>query len=88
MNIIDVVIILIILCGAVIGFKRGVIKELVMTVGFLLVFIISFYLKNPIAEWLSPYLPFFDFWGVFEGVTVLNIILYHSYHFQLLVHIF
>lgn len=76
MNIIDVVIILIILCGAVIGFKRGVIKELVMTVGFLLVFIISFYLKNPIAEWLSPYLPFFDFWGVFEGVTVLNIILY------------
>lgn len=76
MNIVDVVIILIILCGAVIGFKRGVIKELVMTVGFLLVFVISFYLKNPIVEWLSPYLPFFDFWGVFEGVTVLNIILY------------
>lgn len=81
MNIIDIVIILIILCGAVIGFKRGVIKELVMTVGFLLVFIISFYLKNPIAEWLSPYLPFFDFWGVFEGVTVLNIILYQMLAF-------
>ena len=76
MNIVDVVIILIILCAAVLGFKRGVIKELVMTVGFLLVFIISFYLKNPIAEWLSAYLPFFDFWGVLKGVTVLNIILY------------
>lgn len=76
MNIIDVVIILIILCGAVIGFKRGVLKELVMTVGFLLVFVISFYLKNPIAEWLSAYLPFFDFWGAIKGVTVLNIILY------------
>lgn len=76
MNIVDAVIILIVLCGAVVGFKRGVIKELVMTVGFLLVFIVSFYLKNPIAEWLSPYLPFFDFWGIFEGVTVLNIILY------------
>jgi len=76
MNIVDVVIILIILCGAVVGFKRGVIKELVMTVGFLLVFIISFYLKNPIASWLSAYLPFFDFWGAIKGVTVLNIILY------------
>jgi len=83
MNIIDVVIILIILCGAVVGFKRGVLKELVMTVGFLLVFVVSFYLKNPLVEWLSPYLPFFDFWGVFKGVTVLNIILYQIIAFLL-----
>lgn len=76
MNIIDVVIILIILCAAVVGFKRGVLNELVMTVGFLLVFIISFYLKNPVADFLSPYLPFFKFGGAIEGVTVLNIILY------------
>jgi len=76
MNIIDALILIIILCSAVVGFKRGVLKELVMTVGFLLVFIISFYLKNPIAEWMSLYLPFFDFGGIVEGVTVLNIILY------------
>lgn len=76
MNIVDVVIILIILCGAVVGFKRGVLKELVMTVGFLLVFVISFYLKNPIADWLSTLLPFFKFSGAIEGLTVLNIILY------------
>ena len=76
MNIIDVVIILVILCSAVVGFKRGVLKELVMTVGFILVFIISFYLKNPLAEWFSLYLPFFKFGGIVEGVTVLNIILY------------
>lgn len=76
MNIVDVLIILLILCGAVVGFKRGVLNELVMTVGFLLVFIISFYLKNPLAEWFSLYLPFFSFGGIVEGVTVLNIILY------------
>lgn len=76
MNIIDVVIILVILCSAVVGFKRGVLKELVMTVGFILVFIVSFYLKNPLAEWFSLYLPFFKFGGIVEGVTVLNIILY------------
>lgn len=76
MNIIDVLIILIILCSAVVGFKRGVFKELVMTVGFLLVFIISFYLKNPVAEWISLHMPFFKFGGIVEGVTALNIILY------------
>lgn len=76
MNIIDVLIILIILCSAVVGFKRGVLKELVMTVGFLLVFIISFYLKNPVAEWISLHMPFFDFGGIVKGVTALNIILY------------
>lgn len=76
MNIIDVVIILVILCSAVVGFKRGVLKELVMTVGFLLVFILSFYLKNPLADWFSLYLPFFQFGGIVEGVTVLNILLY------------
>ncbi len=80
MNIIDVVIILIILCGAVIGFKRGVLNELVMTVGFLLVFVISFYLKNPVAEVLSLYLPFFKFGN---GATVLNIILYQIIAFIL-----
>jgi len=76
MNIIDVVIILTILCGAIVGFKRGVLKELVMTVGFLLVFIISFYLKTPLAEWMSLNLPFFNFGGIVEGVTVLNIVFY------------
>ncbi|MBQ7136746.1 MAG: CvpA family protein [Bacilli bacterium] len=76
MNIVDVLIILTILCAAVIGFKRGVLKELVMTVGFLLVFIISFYLKTPLAEWMSLHLPFFNFGGIVEGLTVLNIIFY------------
>lgn len=76
MNLVDVLIILIILCCAVVGFKRGVFKELVMTVGFLLVFIISFYLKNPLAEWMSLHLPFFNFGGIVEGITALNIILY------------
>jgi len=76
MNIVDALIILIILCAAVVGFKRGVLKELVMTVGFLLVFVISFQLQKPIAEWMGLYLPFFKFGGVAEGITVLNIVLY------------
>lgn len=83
MNIIDVVIILIILCAALVGFKRGVFKELVMTVGFLLVFVISFYLKNPLADWLSLHLPFINFGGLIEGITVLNVLFYQVIAFIL-----
>ena len=80
-NVIDAAVILLILCAGVIGFKRGLFKQLVMTVGLLLVYIISFKLKNPLADWMSLKLPFFNFGGVFEGATVLNVILYQSIAF-------
>ncbi len=75
-NVIDVVIVLMILCAGVVGLKRGVFKELVMTVGYLFLFVIAFLLKNPIADFLSMNLPFFKFGGNFEGLVSLNIILY------------
>ncbi len=85
MNIVDAIILLIVLaCGAV-GFKRGVFKQLVTTVGFVLVVVLAFYLKNPIAEFLSLYLPFFKFGGDFANVTSLNIILYQIISFILVV---
>jgi len=83
MNIIDALIILVIIMFGISGFKRGVIKQTVSTVGFVLVVILSFYLKNPIAEFLSLYLPFFEFGGAFVGVTALNILLYQLIAFIL-----
>ena len=77
MNIIDVIIILMILCAGVVGLKRGVFNQLVMTVGLLLVYIISFKLKNPIANWMSLNLPFFKF----GGLTYLNIFIYQAIAF-------
>lgn len=77
MNIIDVIIILMILCAGVIGLKRGFFNQLVMTVGLLLVYVISFKLKNPIANWMSLNLPFFNF----GGLTSLNIVLYQAIAF-------
>lgn len=76
MNIIDIVVILVILMSGIVGFKRGVFKELVMTVGFLIVFIISFKLKNPLAEWLCLHLPFFNFGNVFNNISIINVIFY------------
>lgn len=76
MNIIDVLIILFILLYGVIGFKKGFIRSVVSVLGILLVFVLSYMLKDPIAEWLSLNLPFFNFSGAFKDVTILNVIIY------------
>ncbi len=83
LNVIDVVIVLLILCAGVVGMKRGVFKELVMTVGYLILIVASLILKNPVAEFLSLKLPFFDFPGKFQGLVVLNIFLYQLIAFIL-----
>lgn len=76
MNIIDVVILLLIALAGVVGLKRGLFKQIVMVVGTILVFIIAFYLKNPIADFLMSIFPFFNIIGNIKGVIILNIILY------------
>ena len=81
MNIIDIVIILFILLIGVIGWHNGVIKTTVAAIGILIVFVLSFYLKNPIAEWMSLNLPFFNFWGDFKNVTILNVVIYQLLSF-------
>ena len=83
MNIIDVVIILVLLMGAVIGFKRGLTGSLVNFVGLILVLVLAYILKNPVSALMYKFLPFFSFGGVIKGVTVLNIALYEFIAFLL-----
>ena len=76
MNIIDFIIILFILSGAIIGFKRGFTRQLVSLVSFFAIIILAFMFKNPVSIFLYEHLPFFKFGGILKGVTVLNIALY------------
>lgn len=76
MNIIDVIFILVILMSGIVGFKRGVIKESVSFLGFFIVVILAFILKNPVSVFLYEHLPFFKFFGIFKGIEVLNILVY------------
>lgn len=76
MNLVDIIIIVFILSGVAIGWKRGATKQLVSCVGLILVVILSFFLKNPVSVFFYEHLPFFKFGGVLKGVTVLNILLY------------
>ena len=75
MAILDAVIILFLLMGAVLGFKRGFIKSLVSLIGIILIVVISYYLKNPIANFMIRHFPFFSFTGKFAGLFALNILL-------------
>ena len=83
MNIIDLLIIIFILIGAVVGFKRGFTSSLVNFVGVILVVIIAYFLKNPVSEFLMSFCPFFNFGGIIKGVTVLNIAVYEIIAFIL-----
>lgn len=76
MNILDIIIIAFIIIGALLGFSNGVIKTSTSAVGFIVVTILSFIMKDVVAEILFKFCPFFKFWGVLEGVTSVNILLY------------
>ena len=78
MTIVDAVVILFLLLGAVLGFKKGAIRSLVGLVGTIAVVVIAYYLKNSVADLLYNFVPFFDFSGNWQGLVTLNILLYES----------
>ena len=58
------------------GFKAGVIKKLTDFIGMFVVIILAFYLKNYISVIMYENLPFFNFFGLINGIDALNILLY------------
>ena len=76
MNVVDVIITVLLILGGVAGFKAGVIKKLTDFIGMFVVIILAFYLKNYISVIMYENLPFFNFFGLINGIDVLNILLY------------
>jgi len=78
LTIVDSILILFLLLGAVLGFKKGAIKSLVALIGTVVVVVVAYYLKNPVAELLLDYCPFLKFGGSWTGLVTLNILLYEA----------
>ncbi len=76
MNVVDLIILIFIVFGGLLGGFRGFTRSLVSFVGIFAILILSFILKNPVSIFLYNNLPFFNFGGIFKGITVLNILLY------------
>lgn len=72
MNIFGVIVILLIISSGVMGLKKGFLKESVVFIGTILVYIISFFLKDKIGLVLCKWFPFFSF----DGLQTLNILVY------------
>ena len=86
-NIVDVIILILFAVGFVSGFKRGVVKQGVLTFGTILVVVLSFMLKNPLSMMLYKKCPFFTV-GILENYSILNILLYELISFFILLSIF
>ena len=76
MNIVDIIIILLILLGAVVGFKQGAIKRLTSFLGTIIIAVIAFKFKNNLSVIMYENLPFFHFGGFIKGAEVINILIY------------
>ena len=83
MSIVDVLIVIFILAGALTGFRQGFTKSLVNFVGVILIILLAFLFKNSVSLFLMKIFPFFPFGGIIKGVTVLNIVLYEVLAFAL-----
>ena len=75
MNIVDAVILVIFMIGILAGVRKGAIKSVVSLVGFIVVIVLAYSLKNMVANIFYSNLPFFEF-KLFKGVFVFNIIFY------------
>lgn len=84
MTVFDFILLLFILLGGFVGFKRGLTTQLVATVGFVVIIVVSFLFKNVVAAFMYNNFPFFDFGGVFKGISVVNILFYEILAFLII----
>ena len=78
MNALDLVVLLMIVYGAYRGWKYGCFSSIVSLIGTILIFVVAFYLKNPLSTMLYENLPFYTFGGIFKGITSFNILVYEG----------
>lgn len=88
MQVVDVIILLMLGMGAVVGFKRGFIRQTVQSLGGILVVVCAFLFKGPLAAFLFKIFPSFDFDGMFSGISSLNILVYEVIAFVILLVLF
>ena len=76
MFLVDIIILIFLGLCFLVGFKRGMLTELLSLVGIIVIAILSYFLKNPISVFLYKYLPFFKFDFILKRAVIFNIILY------------
>lgn len=84
MNVLDIGVILVLLMFFIVGIKQGIIRELLALVGTILIFYLSFALSGISGNILAICLPFIEFKGILEGISSVNILMYHIIAFMII----
>lgn len=79
MNILDICIIILVLAGGFLGYKKGAIKGLIQTVGLIAIAIVAYQFKGMLGDLLVRFMPFFNLGG--QGIYALNVLMYHGIAF-------
>ena len=79
--IVDVLIVVFLIGGIIVGYKKGFFENTVRLIGSIIALLGAFLLKNPLSVYLYTKLPFFNLPGVLEGVSSINIICYELISF-------
>jgi len=72
---------MILLVFLLIGMKNGVIREAVLFVGIIVVFVISYMLKDIVGNFLCLNVPFIKFTGSLSGLSSFNILVFQTIAF-------
>ena len=80
-SIVDALIVIFILLGGIVGYKNGFIREGIHFVGIIIISVIAFILKDFLMVFLYENLPFFNFLGIFKGLSAINILFYQLLSF-------
>ena len=84
MGFVDILVIIVLILGGITGAKNGFFKQTVVLVGTIICFLLAWFLKNPIANFMSYNFPFFSF----DGLESLNIVFYQLTAFLVLLALF
>ncbi len=84
MGFVDILVIIVLILGGITGAKNGFFKQTVVLVGTIICFLLAWFLKNPIANFMSYNFPFFSF----SGLESLNIVFYQLTAFLVLLALF
>ncbi|MBR6073030.1 MAG: CvpA family protein [Bacilli bacterium] len=74
----EIALLIFLIVGCFIGWKRGFITSLVSFIFTICIFVGAFYLKNFLSIFMYENLPFINYGGIFEGITALNILIYEA----------
>ena len=88
MGIIDLIVLVILISFAIIGFKRGVLQSFVSVAGFILVIYLAYLFKNVLGDIFIKELPFFNIKVGNNASVVMNIVMYQTIAFIIMTIIF